>query len=721
MSIRSLLTLLAALSLPLAGAESKQRIGLTLSGGSALGLAHVGVIQWLEEHRIPIASISGTSMGGLVGGIYASGMSSAELRELVRQIDWSHAFRPGAPFHELSFSRKEDRRSFPNSLEFGLKNGFSLPSGLSPGHEVGLILSHFAAPYADMKSFDDLPTPFRCIGVDLLQGEQIVFSKGSLVTALRSTMSLPALFAPYETDGKLMVDGATLNNLPVDVLKTMSPDVVIAVPLIDKPVERAKIRSLLSVAARTLAIMIDTNARRNMALADLLIAPDLTDLDGTDFAKFEEFEQRGYAAAEKKKQFLMTLSVSEEEYGQYLAERQRKRRSPQRTPEFVEVTGVAGPAKQRIQTQLTVALAGHAVRPAEVDAALTTITGYGPYQSANYTFARRGGEDGLAVSVQEKSYGPPFINTGINIEGTDTNNIRFGFGGRLTFMNTGLENSEWRTDFTVGLNNSIGSEYYWRLNGGNWFLAPRAFYSQRREDLYKQRQRVNEIKVRDTGFGGDVGYAAGRFSEFRMGYVYDYINGKVTTGAALNGLAGVGFHALRVRYAHDGQDSNVIARHGLRSVSDARWNFSAQGLPQFGVLENVSSISKSYGPRYVLVSSLAGGTVVGPAAVFSPFSVGGPLSLTAFGRGQLRGDHYYSGSVLGLRAVSAEPGSFFNKAFLLLGYEMGRAFNTMDQSKPAHDGVVGAVAETPIGVVFLGYGVGTEGNRKFVFRVGKLF
>lgn len=162
-------------------------------------------------------------------------------------------------------------------------------------------------------------------------------------------------------------------------------------------------------------------------------------------------------------------------------------------------------------------------------------------------------------------------------------------------------------------------------------------------------------------------------------------------------------------------------RHGLRSVSDARWNFSAGGLSPCGVLENASSVSKSCGPRYVLVSKIAGGNIVGSASVFSPFSVGGPTSLTAFGGAQLRGGHYFSASVLGLRTFSAQPGSFSNKAFLLLGYEMGKAFNKIDQSRPVHHGVVGAVAETPIGVVFLGYSIGTEGNRKFAFRVGRFF
>ncbi|MEO8126109.1 MAG: patatin-like phospholipase family protein, partial [Bryobacteraceae bacterium] len=602
----------------LSAADSKPRIALTLSGGSALGLAHVGVIQWLEEHRIPISYIGGTSMGALVGGIYASGYDSAELKKLVQQIDWNGAFRRSAPFYDLAYRRKEDRRSFPNSLEFGLKNGFSLPSGLSPGQEVGLILSHFAAPYGDMESFDNLPTPFRCVAMDLLQGKQVVFSKGSLVSALRASMSLPALFTPFETENMLLVDGATLNNLPVDIVKAMGPSIVIAVPLIDKPVDKTKIRSLLAVAGRTLAVMIDDNAKRNMALADLLIAPDLTGLESTDFFKFEEFEKRGYEAAEKKKQFLMTLAVSEEEYGKYVAERQRKRRSIQITPTFVAVEGITGPAKDRIQNSLESSLADRPLDQAEVDKALTTITGYGPYQSASYTFARHGEEAGLAVRVREKPYGPPFVNTGINIEGADTSNIRFGLGGRVTFMNTGLQNSEWRTDFTIGLNNSIQTEYYWRLKDTKWFLAPRALFSQRREDLYSGGQRTNEIKVRDAGFGGDLGYTA-RLSELRLGYAYDSINGKVATGGSLEGLSRAGFHAFRVRFAYDGQDSNVIARRGLRSVSDAKWNFSTGGASQYGVLESITSFSKSYGPRYVLLSNLAGGSIIGPSAVFPPF------------------------------------------------------------------------------------------------------
>ena len=260
----------------------------------------------------------------------------------------------------------------------------------------------------------------------------------------------------------------------------------------------------------------------------------------------------------------------------------------------------------------------------------------------------------------------------------------------------------------------------WRPNESKWFLAPRVLYSQRREDLYSGRQRVNEIKVLDTGFGADAGYVS-RFTEFRAGYLYDYINGTVTTGGALPGLGHASFHAIRLRFVYDGQDSNVIARHGLRSVSDARWNFSTGGASQYGTLEHSSSFSKSYGPRYVLLTNLAGGSIVGPSSVFPPFSLGGPAVLTAFGRGQLRGDRYYNASLLGLRAFSADPFSFSNKVFALLGYEMGKAFNEFDQGKPVHDGVLGVVSETPIGVVFLGYSVGTNGNRKFVFRVGRLF
>jgi NTE family protein len=170
---------------------SRPGIGLTLEGGGALGLAHVGVLRWLEQHRIPVDYIAGTSLGGVVAGLYATGKSGDDVRAFMRDVQWDRALRGKVPYDDLSFRRKEDQRDYPNSIEFGLKKGVQFPSGLNSGHEVGLILDRASLPYSDMKSFDDLPTPFRCVATDLVSGKARVFDRGSLAEALRSTMSLP--------------------------------------------------------------------------------------------------------------------------------------------------------------------------------------------------------------------------------------------------------------------------------------------------------------------------------------------------------------------------------------------------------------------------------------------------------------------------------------------------------------------------------------------------
>ncbi len=705
-------------------ALARKRIGLTLSGGSALGLAHVGVIQWLEEHRIPISYVTGTSMGGLVGAYFATGHSAAESREFIRSIDWSTVFSASAPYENLLFRRKEDRRQFQNSLEFGLKGGFRLPSSVSSGNAVSLVISRIAAPYPDMASFNDLPIPFRCVAVDLIAGRSVVFDSGRLQTALRATMSIPAVFSPLPVGDKLFVDGGALNNLPVDVAQQMGAEYTIAVVLDGPPVDRKSLDNIFGVAGRSISVMISDNELRNRKAANLVLAPDLKGLSGGDFAKYEEFERRGYAAAEKQKDALMAFSMNEEEWRRHTAELQKKRRPETITPKFVDVDGVEG----YVKTQMTDFLVRHAAdKPldrVELETSLTRLTGVGPYQSTSYDFARKEGADGLAVNIVPKSWGPPFLNLGINIEGSDTANIRFGFGGRLTFINIGSYASEWRTDFSVGLNNSISTEFYRRIRGGKWFIAPRLFIGQSRADVYEGNTRTAELKARDRGFGTDIGYATSRFSEFRAGYTYDHTGASVKTGTLPEGLnvEPANFQTARILYAYDHQDNAVIPRRGLRAVSDLRWNFhSHRSFAQYGYIDQRFSYAKFFNARYGLISTLNGGALIGPRSYFPPFVLGGPGQMSAYGRGQLRGDRYYLGSFEGLRAFSTERSSVMSNFYVSLSYELGQAFRSVEDAKPAHDGVLGVVGKTAAGVVFFGFSLGTEGNRKIFFRIGRSF
>ena len=189
-------------------------VGLVLEGGGALGLAHAGVLRWLEEHRIPIDCISGTSIGAAVGGCYATGMSAPEIQKLLQTFPWDKALRDETPYADLVFRRKNDRRMYPNSLEFGLRRGLIFRSGLSSGQRAGMILDRAALPYFDLRSFDQLPTPFRCVATDLTAGRAHVFDRGPLSQALRSTMAIPGVLPPVAIN--VEVNGRCYTELHVD-------------------------------------------------------------------------------------------------------------------------------------------------------------------------------------------------------------------------------------------------------------------------------------------------------------------------------------------------------------------------------------------------------------------------------------------------------------------------------------------------------------------------
>jgi NTE family protein len=207
---------------------TRPTVGVAFGGGSARGIAHVRVIRWLEEHRIPIDVAAGTSMGGLVGGAYATGMNADELQTFITTLNWDQLFGASA-FAQKNIRRKTDARAYPARLEFGLRGGIVPPTAINRGQDVELLLGRIAAPYFDMRDFDDLPTPFRTVAVDLLSAQPVIMRSGSLADAMRATMSLPLIFPPTEVNGQVLIDGGTMDNVPADVVKAMGATRVIAV------------------------------------------------------------------------------------------------------------------------------------------------------------------------------------------------------------------------------------------------------------------------------------------------------------------------------------------------------------------------------------------------------------------------------------------------------------------------------------------------------------
>ncbi len=229
---------------------TRPTVGVAFGGGSARGIAHVGVIRWLEEHRIPIDVAAGTSMGGLVGGAYATGMEPDELQTFITTLDWDQLFG-ASNFAHKNIRRKADARAYPSRLEFGLRGGIVPPSALNNGEYVELLLGRIAAPYFDMKDFDDLPTPFRTVAVDLLSAQPVIMRSGSLADAMRATMSLPLIFPPTPVNGQVLVDGGTMDNVPADVVKAMGASHVIAVNVGDLTDRESVSYTMFGVAGST--------------------------------------------------------------------------------------------------------------------------------------------------------------------------------------------------------------------------------------------------------------------------------------------------------------------------------------------------------------------------------------------------------------------------------------------------------------------------------------
>ncbi|MGH8327047.1 MAG: patatin-like phospholipase family protein, partial [Steroidobacteraceae bacterium] len=263
------------------------RIGLVLSGGGARGIAHVGVLQVLEKLHVPIDAIAGTSMGAVVGGLYASGLSPDQIEATLRSMNWQEAFRDRPPREDLTLRRKQEDENFLVKFPIGIKGGRPvLPMGLIQGQSLTEMLRRLTLPVASLPSFDDLPTPFRAVATDLENGEEVVMGSGDLTSAMRASLSAPGVFAPVERGGRLLIDGGISDNVPVDVARAMGVDVVIVVDVGFPLLQRNKLTSVTAISNQMLAILMRRKSQQELASLgphDILIRPDLGDTSSFDF------------------------------------------------------------------------------------------------------------------------------------------------------------------------------------------------------------------------------------------------------------------------------------------------------------------------------------------------------------------------------------------------------------------------------------------------------
>jgi NTE family protein len=701
------------------------RLGLVLEGGGALGLAHIGVITWMEEHRIPASYVAGTSMGGLVGGMYATGLSPAEVRQLINGIDWDQVLSGVTPFPDLSFRRKQDARDFPGQLEFGLRGGLKFPSGFNTGQEVNLVLDRVALPYSEIPSFNDLPIPFACVSTDLVSGKPHVFRDGSLAFAMRSTMSLPGIFTPVRSGKHLYADGFMLDNLPVGVAKEMGADVTIAIHLETAPLDPNTDLSSFGVLGQSISVMSNVNVIRSMELADVLVVVPLQKYTAMDYNKADAIIKLGYEAAASKATVLSGFSVSEAEWEAYLANRNSRRRTAP-VPRFVEVVGAPPPMAKSMEKQLS-PLVGEPVEAKKIDEDMMTIVGQGRFATATYSMVEKNGEPGLQVQAEQKSYAPPLVRPLILIDGSQFNNVLFSIGGRITFMDMGSYRSELRNDIIVGSQYELASEYYHPFTTtSNWFIAPRVDINSQQLNLYSGNTLQASYRLRQFLGGLDTGYGFGRTGEFRLGYEggYEKISPEIGNVPDLPTTSGTTGDA-RIQYQLINVDDPVIPRAGRNLLMYTKgFNANPAAPGPFPVSEiKALQFFRLSAPTSIFVGAF-GGSSYGYKTGVPEFSLGGSQYLVAWSTNELLTNQYFLGQIGYIRQLLKLP-PFLGSSVNLLGlFEVGKTYKLPNGPSPPHlpiDGAAGLLVDTIFGPVEIAGAVGDYGHGRFFFRIGRTF
>jgi NTE family protein len=713
------------------GSVGRRTVGVAFGGGSARGLAHVGVIRWLEEHRIPIDAAAGTSMGGLIGGAFATGMNARELDAFVASIDWDELFGASA-FKYKNIRRKSDARAYPSRLEFGLRGGIVPPTALNNGESVELLLGRIAAPYFDVDDFDDLPTPFRTVAVDLLSAQPLVMRSGSLADAMRATMSLPLIFPPVDVNGRLLVDGGTMNNVPADVVRAMGADRVVAIN-VGQLADRDSVNvTMFGVAGETIDAMMRASTKRALESADVVVNVPLEKYGSLDWRRATDLIGEGYRAAEAMREQLLPLAVSEADFEAWQRAREGRRRRELPAPAFIQLDGFSSSDAGRLDALL----ARHVGRPLEVGAVehdVAIVAGLDRYQTVTWQLIRDGARGvGLRVRGRIKPYAPPFMMLGVNLENTTSSDFRTMATARYLAFDTVGSGSELRIDGTIGSDPHAAIELYRPLGSTPLFLAPYAAAGTQTFNAIDNDAVVARYGQTIARAGINGGVNIGARSDVRIGAYLEHRSASIEIGNP-------GFPEVRGQetgaelvWRLDMQDSPVVPSVGVASEVRVSHVFNGpdivvgdQVVPRDGRQTQLSAAASEFwsvGPANRLFAYGGVGTSFDSTPLPpDQFALGGPFRLGAFESGELRGPRYYAATGGYLRRVGRLPDFVGGPVFAGAWLENGDAFDEWRNAGWRTNGGAGVVMDTIVGPVLIAGSWGFDGRFRIYLSIGRLF
>lgn len=715
---------------------ARPRICLVLSGGGARGIAHIGVLKILEQLQIPVDCIAGTSMGAIVGGLYASGMTARDIDATIRSVDWQEAFRDAPPRRDLAFRRKQDDRNFLVRLPLGLKHGhILLPKGFIQGQKLAETLRQLTLPFSNSTDFDLLPTPFRAVATDLETGDAVLMEKGDLAIAMRASMSAPGVFAPVELSGRLLVDGGLAENLPVRVARAMHADVLI-VSDVSYPLQpRSALDSALSISNQMLAILVRKDSDRQRASLgprDILITPDLGSANATDFSAPASIIGRGEDAARQSVARLSAYSVGEAVFRDYLA--QRAKREPGRPPiRFVRVDERSKRYEKTIQAEMQ-PLVGKPLDLDQVGKRVTELYGLGNFETLDYTLVDRGegaGQDsGIEVRARRKSWGPNYLRFGLNLQDDFQGNSRYNAAARFVLTEINDLGAELLTDVQIGSDPKVVSEFYQPLDAlRNWFAAPSVRIEARDLPIYNKNLEVADFRDREAEADIDIGRNLGNWGEIRAGL--HRTNGatrvRFGNGALVEPQYNNGEYFFK--FSYDRLDNIHFPRDG--QTFSLQWDANRTNLGADTASDRVGAdwlMARSRGRNTLLLWTSVGSTLDGdfkPTNLPEFYSLGGFFNLSGIAPNSLIGPHYALARAIYFRKIGRGGEGFFEfPAYIGMSLELGNAWQHRGDASfgsARKDASVFVAFDTFLGPVYLGSGYDQAGTAAFYLFLGRTF
>jgi NTE family protein len=661
-------------------------------------------------------------MGSIIAAMYATGMSPEEIKKFAEDIDWDEALLPEPTYRQLGYRRKQDRRDYQIQAALGLKHGLKGPNGLSPGEGVGLLLDRIAFPVSGIPSFDDLPIPFRCVATDMLSGDRVVLRDGSLARAVRASMAIPGVFTPVEINGRILADGGMVENIPVETVHEMDADTVIAIDLRVPLGEQEQLETLTGVLSRAVDVMLLQNERRSLALANAVVTVDTGNFAIDDYDRLHDLIQLGYKSAANQSAILLPYAIKDDaEWQQYLAARSARRRPQPKAVQSVVVEGGDSDQNRRFEQSLK-SVAGPLDLP-KLETQLTRIAGEGQFDRLGYEGFTQDGVPALRVTAHEKTYGPPFVDLAVNVDGSGVAAFDFAAGARITFMDVEHHGGEWRNDLLLGSSNFAASEFYQPLGDTHLFVAPYAFASKLPRNEFAGDTRVAVFGDERAGGGFDLGFNTGQRSELRLGY--EIFDGKLAPLIGSAGLASVtgSTGEFRARYVWDGHDSPAVPGRGTRIVASLSRVLQSPGLLHpISQLDVQTSTFIPTGPKTSLFFLASGGTTFhGTAGPVQVFTLGGTFRLGAYLPQEFVGNHYVYSSFGFRREFYHLPQLVGGKIYWGGWYEAGSAFNDPGTVVVRGTFNLGVIAETIVGPIALATSVSPTGESRVNLSIGRLF